>query len=95
MPSTILLLGKAEKNFQYVQKSLHEQSYRFHFIAADKIAQEAEQLPDAELIIIDTLPYDEAEFGQFYALQENPRYAHVPTLALVDENPPRLRYRLV
>lgn len=95
MASTIILLGKAEKNFQFVLKSLHEQPYRFHFISADEIAQDDAQLPDAELIIIDTLPYSEAEFNRFYPLRENPRYAHIPTLALVDENPPRLRYRLI
>lgn len=95
MPSKIVLLGKEEKYFQFIHNALNNQDCDFEFVNVAVLEDSASQLADADLIIIDTLPYEESQFKQFYLLRENPQFSHIPTLALVKDKPTRLRYRLI
>lgn len=91
----IILLGREEKNFNFVQASLNNFGYRFHFINLEDLAVAVPRILDARLIILDTLPYPENLFSQFHYLPQNSQLSHIPVLALVKESPPRLRYRMV
>lgn len=95
MPLTIVLLGKEEKNFQYILSAFNDGAYHFDFVQLDQIGSASSRLREANLIILDTLPYPERQFGRFYALRQDARLATVPVLALVKDTPPRLRYRLI
>jgi len=91
----IVLLGRDEKKFYFVQSALNTYGYQFEFVNLENIDNAASQILDARLIILDTLPYPENLFNQFHTLQQNVQLSHIPILALVKESPPRLRYRIV
>lgn len=95
MPLTIVLLGKEEKNFQYILSAFNDGAYHFDFVQLEQLENASSRLREANLIILDTLPYPERQFGRFYALRQDARLAATPVLALVKDTPPRLRYRLV
>jgi len=91
----IVLLGRDEKKFYFVQSALNNDGYQFEFINLENVDNATSQILDACLIILDTLPYPENLFSQFHTLQQNDQISHVPILALVKESPPRLRYRII
>ncbi len=95
MPLTIVFLGKEEKNFQYILSAFSDGAYHFDFVQLEQLESASSRLREANLIILDTLPYPERQFGRFYALRQDARLATTPVLALVKDTPPRLRYRLV
>lgn len=95
MSLTIVLLGKEEKNFQYILSAFNDGAYHFDFVQLEQLENAFARLKEAHLIILDTLPYPERQFGRFYALRQDAHLAATPVLALVKDTPPRLRYRLV
>ncbi len=95
MTAHILLLGREEVNFNYFQSALSSSGYSFQFLFIDEARAHPTLLNAAALIVLDTIPYREKEFGRFSFLQHREVDRSIPVLALVKETPPRLRYRLV
>ncbi len=95
MPAKIVLLGKEEKRFHFVQHSLTSKDYEFVFVGIEKAGQLLANIATAGLIIIDTVPFPERYFTNFCFLKENKSLSSIPILALVKEQPSRLRYRLI
>ncbi|RMF59813.1 MAG: hypothetical protein D6748_05530 [Calditrichaeota bacterium] len=94
MPDKIVLLGKEEKNFYFLQEALRNIKYQFEYISAENLSEVKFRLLDASLIIIDTIPYQDALTHHFSFLREDPSFRSIPVLALVPEKPVRLRYQL-
>lgn len=95
MPEKIILLGTDAKHFHFVSEALRGSRYQLEFVNFWEIEAAAGAFTGARGIILNTLPFSESKFGQFYVLRSDPRFAGIPVLALVRERPPRLRYRLV
>ncbi len=95
MPLRIALLGKEEKNFQFVQTALNKLEYEFQFYALEHVYKSATEIADADLLIVDTLPFPEEGFKDLFILRDDVEFSLLPALALVKDQPVRLRYRLV
>ncbi|RMI17496.1 MAG: PAS domain S-box protein [Calditrichaeota bacterium] len=95
MVPKIILVGKEEQAFQFVQRSLNGRRYRFQFLPLEALEQSLDRLAQANLIILDTCPFSENDFPRFTPLFTSSQTATIPVLALVKAKPPRLRYRLI
>lgn len=95
MSAKIVLLGKEEKRFHFVQHGLNGKDYAFVFFDIDEAVKKPSMLTGARLFIVDTVPFPENRFNTFYFLSENEALKQTPVLALVKDKPSRLRYRLV
>jgi PAS domain S-box-containing protein len=91
----IVLLGREEKQFNFVLGALNDYGFQFEFINFEDLDKHTSQVIDAKLIILDTIPFPESLFSQFHTLRQNSQLSHIPVLALVKDSPPRLRYRIV
>ncbi len=96
MPSKIVLLGKEERNFLFLTEALRSPQYQFDFLLVESLQQKPLPYNGVDLFIIDTLPFQEEVFQHFFSsLKENNQFRRIPVLALVPEQPTRLRYRLI
>ena len=92
-PAKILLLGKEFKTLDAIRQALSGLPYQVEAHGYATPAGSDETLPEADLIIVDTLPLTEAEFNGLFLLVR--RFPSRPVLALVAHQPPRLRYRVL
>lgn len=96
MPSRITLLGREEKHLTVVRNALKEFQFRCDFIPFGELSKTPpEQLSGIKLVIVDTLPYSEEQFEKLFSFREINELSRIPVLALVLNDPSRLRYKIV
>lgn len=96
MPSRIILLGREEKHLTVVRNALKEFQFRCDFIPLSELSKTPpDQLNSIKLIIVDTLPFSEEQFDKLFSFREINELSRIPVLALVLNEPSRLRYKIV
>ena len=95
MSHHILLLAKSNKSYQFIQQILDRPSYNLKHISVDEFKNASPNFKKIELIILEAIPLSSSDLQLVYTFKKESSNSQIPILALIEEKPARLRYRLV
>lgn len=91
----ILLLGKSNKSYQFIQQILERPRYNLKHLSIEEFKNSPLNFEKIDLIILEAIPLSSNDLQLVYTLKKESSNSQIPILALIEEKPPRLRYRLV